>query len=239
MELIDFYNNNKDNCANNDNNGDEDDEDDDDDITSYEMYRQEIENFKENLELNDDHDENKMKSDAIRVENENDSKIYSITSTRYNNSNFEYNIVKSYDDNRVLNDRRLIMNLNNFQLYSIKCSSQASCFETLQTDVKPYMRKIVVSWMLEVCQEEKSDKLVFPLAVYILDKYLYSQRINRNVFQLIASVCLFLSSKIFNVFPITAERLVLFSDFSIDTPSIIVRKHHIYVFINASYKYFL
>ena len=203
MEIIDSYNSTKSII-----------EDGDEDASIYEIYKQEIENYKDNLEFDD------------KMIMEDSSIIYSITSVAYNNNNNnndyhnQVNLVKSSNDNRILNDRRLIINLNNFQLYSLK--SDKSCFETIQNDIKPCMRKVVVSWMLEVCEEEKCNKLVFPLAVYILDKFLYSQRITKNVFQLVACVCLFLSTKIFNVVPISAERLVLFSDFSIDIESLIV-----------------
>jgi hypothetical protein len=214
MEIIESYNSIK-------INGDDDD-DDDEDAASYEIYKQEIENY--NLEFNND--------DKVIMQEDN-SVIYSITSVAYNNNNNDnrlVNQVRSYDDNRILNDGRLIMNLNNFQLYSLK--SDKSCFETIQNDIKPCMRKVVVSWMLEVCEEEKCDKLVFPLAVYILDKFLYAQRITKNVFQLVASVCLFLSTKIFNIVPISAERLILFSDFSIDVESLIVSQFFNYLKIN-------
>jgi cyclin D2 len=143
---------------------------------------------------------------------------YSTTATSSINNNYcEWNIVKSFNDNRILADDRLLKNLNYLQSFI-----HSTYFETIQNDIKPYMRKIVVGWMMEVCDEENVYKLVFPLAVYILDKFLHVNRITRNVFQLVACVCLFIASKIFNVFAISAERLVLYSDNSITIENLIV-----------------
>ena len=144
---------------------------------------------------------------------------YSTTSS--SKSYYDWNIVKSYNDNRILADDRLLKNLNYLQSF---IHSTYSYFETIQNDIKPYMRKIVVGWMMEVCDEENVYKLVFPLAVYILDKFLQVNRITRNVFQLVACVCLFISSKVFNVVAISAERLVLYSDNSITIENLIVSR---------------
>ncbi len=129
--------------------------------------------------------------------------------------------LRSYDDTRVFSDRRLLQNFNKIQDFYID-TNQESYFDTIQNDLEPYMRKAVVSWMLEVCEEEKCDSLVFPLATYILDKFLSIYPIKRNMFQLFSCVCLFISSKIFNIVPLNPQRLVYFSDNSIRERNIIV-----------------
>ena len=141
-------------------------------------------------------------------------------------------IISSFNDERILNDSRLLVNLNVHQrIFFENMRSETverellnigNYFETVQKSLKPFMRKMVVSWMLEVCEEEKCDVLVFPLAVFIMDRFLSTCPISRNIFQLVASVCLFLASKIFNVNPISCEKLIYYSDNSITLMHIIV-----------------
>lgn len=53
----------------------------------------------------------------------------------------------SYKDPVLLNDDRV---LNNLLTYEEKCMPSGSYFKHVQSDVKPYMRKMVATWMLEV-----------------------------------------------------------------------------------------
>ncbi|CAG7823390.1 unnamed protein product [Allacma fusca] len=62
-------------------------------------------------------------------------------------------------------------------------------------EILPYMRKVVASWMLEVCEEQRCDEAVFPLAVAILDRFLATSTIKKEQLQLVACVCLLLASK--------------------------------------------
>jgi hypothetical protein len=126
--------------------------------------------------------------------------------------------MQASNDNRVLFDNRLYLNLLNLQNVHL---NPTCYFNTIQKDIRPYMRKMVTMWMQEVCEDEKCDSLVFSLAVNILDRYLSEQPIKRNTFQLIASVCLFIASKLANVIPILADKLVVYTDNSVAFDSII------------------
>lgn len=86
-----------------------------------------------------------------------------------------------------------------------------------QSDLRPYMRKMVVIWMLEVCEEQSGEEdVTFWLAVNYLDRILSVLNVKKNQLQLIASVCLFIASK-FNASSnfITASHLAMYTDFSI------------------------
>ena len=88
-------------------------------------------------------------------------------------------------------------------------------FQTVQTSIMPHMRKIVTDWMLEVCEDQQCQPEVFFLSVNYLDRFLSTVNINKNQFQLCASVCILLASKFSQVVPITTEKLVIYTDNSV------------------------
>ena len=77
------------------------------------------------------------------------------------------------------------------------------------------MRRIVTDWMLEVCEDQEAGTEVFLLAVHYLDTFLSSTPIRKSQFQLAAATCLLLASKFSAVVPISADQLVLYTDYSI------------------------
>ena len=84
------------------------------------------------------------------------------------------------------------------------------------------MRKIVVEWMLEVTEEQHCHPEVFALAVNYLDRVLSRLPIQKSNFQLVACVCIFVASKFKETNPLCAEKLVVYSDFSISSEQITV-----------------
>ena len=59
---------------------------------------------------------------------------------------------------------------------------------SLQAEIKPHMRKIVVDWMLEVCEDQQCLPHVFHLAVNYLDRFLSLRNIRKAQFQALATV---------------------------------------------------
>ncbi|KAG8433965.1 hypothetical protein GDO86_012357 [Hymenochirus boettgeri] len=90
----------------------------------------------------------------------------------------------------------------------------ASYFQCVQKEIHPYMRKILTSWMLEVCEDQRCGEEVFPLAVNCLDRYLSLVPVKKSHLQLVGSTCLFLASKLKESKPMTSESLSMYSDFS-------------------------
>ena len=56
-------------------------------------------------------------------------------------------IKRAYEDPVLLKDERVLHNLLSTE---DKYLPNAAYFKCLQTDIKPYMRKMVATWMLEV-----------------------------------------------------------------------------------------
>ena len=75
------------------------------------------------------------------------------------------------------------------------------------------------------CARKKSvRKKVFPLAMNIMDRFLSVVRIRKNQLQLLGAVSLFLASKLRQTRPLEAEKLVLYTDFSVSAEEIVVSK---------------
>ena len=81
--------------------------------------------------------------------------------------------------------------------------------------------------MLEVCEDQHCQPEVFFLAVNYLDRFLSLVNIKKSQFQLLASVCILLSSKFSQVVPVTTDQIVIYTDSSVSVED--VRKWEIFV----------
>lgn len=75
---------------------------------------------------------------------------------------------------------------------------------------------------LKVCEEECCQQEVYPLAVNILDRFLSIVKIRKSQLQLLCSVCLFLASKLRQSYPLSADKLILYTDKSITIEELMV-----------------
>ena len=67
----------------------------------------------------------------------------------------------------------------------------------------------------QVCEDQKCQEEVFPLAMNYMDRFLSVCPIRKNQLQLLGTACLLLSSKLRETRPLAAEALVYFTDNSI------------------------
>ena len=101
-------------------------------------------------------------------------------------------------------------------------------FDTVQSEIKPHMRKIVTDWMLEVTEEQRCSPDVFGLAVEYVDRFLARVNIRKSQFQLLAAVAMFIASKFKETAPLPAENLVVYTDNSITIEDITVSETSTY-----------
>ncbi|KAM9299204.1 G1/S-specific cyclin-D1-like [Gastrophryne carolinensis] len=87
-------------------------------------------------------------------------------------------------------------------------------FQCVQKDIHPYMRKMLTSWMLEVCEDQRCGEEVFPLAVNCLDRFLSLVPLEKRQLQLLGATCLLLASKLKESQVMTIESLCMYSDYS-------------------------
>ncbi|XP_019749246.1 G1/S-specific cyclin-D2-like [Hippocampus comes] len=120
--------------------------------------------------------------------------------------------VKAPVDPNILHDDRVLQTLLTVE---DRFLPQCSYFQRVQKDIKPYMRRIVAGWMLEVCEAERSEEDIFPLAINYLDRFLAVMPTRKDYLQLLGAVCMFLASKLKDSRPISAEKLCMYTDNSI------------------------
>ncbi|KAL6112647.1 ccnd1 [Pungitius sinensis] len=120
-------------------------------------------------------------------------------------------IRRAYQDVNLLNDRVLHTMLKAEENY-LPSPNYLKC---VQKEIVPKMRKIVATWMLEVCEEQKCEEEVFPLAMNYLDRFLSVEATRKTRLQLLGATCMFLASKMKETVPLTAEKLCIYTDNSV------------------------
>ncbi|MPC19741.1 G1/S-specific cyclin-D3 [Portunus trituberculatus] len=120
-------------------------------------------------------------------------------------------------DNTLLEDSRILNNLLQLQPFTIPPQNY---FLHIQSDIQPYMRKVVTKWMWEVCEEEGCEEQVFAVAINLFDRFLCACVIQRTQLQLLGSVCLLLASKLRQCRPLSVDNLTFYTDYSVSQQEI-------------------
>lgn len=127
-------------------------------------------------------------------------------------SKFTFKLNKAPIDFKILNDDRLLKNLLDLEDYY---RVQSNYFQHIQTEIKPWMRKMLATWMLDVCKNQSREEDVFVLAMNILDRFLSIQQIGKRHLQLLGTVCMFIAAKLRSAIQFNAETLVIYTANSI------------------------
>ncbi|KAJ8972045.1 hypothetical protein NQ317_013189, partial [Molorchus minor] len=88
-------------------------------------------------------------------------------------------------------------------------------FKTVQNDIQPFMRKVVTTWMMEVCEEQLVEDQVLPLAINVMDRFLCTCAIKKQQLQLLGATCLLIASKLRSTNLLPIELLCAYTDYSV------------------------
>ncbi|VDP26340.1 unnamed protein product [Soboliphyme baturini] len=75
--------------------------------------------------------------------------------------------------------------------------------------------------VLKVCEEEKCGYEVFPLSVSYLDRFLSIEAVHKTQLQVLGTACMFLASKIVDVQPLVATRLIQYTANAVTLPQLL------------------
>lgn len=80
-----------------------------------------------------------------------------------------------------------------------------------------------------MCEEQQCEEEVFSLALSFLDRFLsLTTQVKRTRLQLLATACLFIASKLKETYPLSAEKLVIYTDYSITVQELTVSPQAIF-----------
>ncbi|XP_061688979.1 G1/S-specific cyclin-D3 isoform X2 [Syngnathoides biaculeatus] len=128
-------------------------------------------------------------------------------------------VVRAGRDLAFVGDLRAVLNLR--ALEDGTASWVSSHLPGIQQNIRPHIRRTLVTWMFQVCEEQKCEEEVFPLAVHYLDSYLSRHVVQDFQLQLLGVVTMLLASKMREIVPLTASKLCIYTNFSISPREIL------------------
>lgn len=133
-------------------------------------------------------------------------------------------LLRAYNDPVIFRDDRVFRTLLQKQSKYVPSSQGYHSFGAAgSSQIQPEMRKEVADWMLEVCEHQSLQYQhptcppeVFCLAMNYVDRFLSAcSNIARSQLQLLGAVCLMVAWKVREHEPLSAQKLVEYSDFTL------------------------
>lgn len=110
------------------------------------------------------------------------------------------------------------------------CDRRRCKFSSLPHSLFPVFLFFLFFSFFQVCEEQKCEEEVFPLAMNYLDRFLAVVPTKKCNLQLLGAVCMFLASKLKETRPLTAEKLCIYTDNSIRPQELLVSNSYFNIF---------
>lgn len=138
-------------------------------------------------------------------------------------------LLRAYNDPVIFRDDRVFRTLLQKQSKYVPSSHSYYTAADGSGQIQPEMRKEVADWMLEVCEHQSLQfqhptcpPEVFCLAMNYVDRFLSAcSNIARSQLQLLGAVCLMVAWKVREHEPLSAKKLVEYSDFTLTLDDIV------------------
>ncbi|XP_048443107.1 cyclin-A2-4-like isoform X1 [Pyrus x bretschneideri] len=101
---------------------------------------------------------------------------------------------------------------NHLSVAELDRRPHASFMETIQQDITKSMRGILIDWLVEVSEEYELVPDTLYLTVYLIDRFLCHNYIDRNRLQLLGITCLLIASKYEEISAPRVEELCFMTD---------------------------
>nr|XP_061813675.1 G1/S-specific cyclin-D3-like [Nerophis lumbriciformis] len=132
---------------------------------------------------------------------------------------YDYDVsTRAGPDLAIIGDFRSVQNLRALEKDTAR---QVHPPHGIHENIQPHSRRTLLIWMLRVCEEQKCEEEVFPLAVHYLDSYMSRHVVLTSKLQLLGVVTMWLASKMKETVPLTANKLCIYTDFSFSLLSIL------------------
>lgn len=88
--------------------------------------------------------------------------------------------------------------------------------------------------VVQVCEEQKCQEDIFPLAVNYLDRFLSVKPVNKNHLQLLGTTCLLVSSKLRESDSLNVDLLIVYTDNTVTTEDLLVSDRTLSIIVSSS-----
>lgn len=86
--------------------------------------------------------------------------------------------------------------------------------------------------VVQVCEEQKCQEDIFPLAVNYLDRFLSVKPVNKNHLQLLGTTCLLVSSKLRESDSLSLELLIVYTDNTVSAEDLLVSNRTLSIIVS-------
>lgn len=114
----------------------------------------------------------------------------------------------------------------------LKSRPSANFMDTVQNDITPNMRGILVDWLIEVSEEYKLVPDTLYLTVSYIDRYLSANPTSRHKLQLLGVSCMLIASKYEEVCPPQVEEFCYITDNTYTREEMLSMERKILTFLN-------